>query len=148
MLFGPERNQSRDTVMAAPGMPTPNQYRILIVEDDAIQRFAMAMPLRQAGYQVLEAGNGLEALSLANEGPNFDVDLLISDLSVPFILGEELIRQLKLTRPEMRVLVVSGNRFADFRPALASYVNDFVSKPVDPASLVTRVQSLLAPTQP
>ena len=80
---------------------------ILLVEDEeAVRRLARSF-LEQRGYQVLEAGNGVQALetSAGHSGP---IHLLVTDMVMPGMRGRELAEKLSALRPGMKVLFVSG----------------------------------------
>ena len=80
---------------------------ILLVEDEQNNRELFKEELREYGYQVLDARHGEEGLQLA-ESYLGRIDLMISDVRMPEMGGEELARRLRATRPEMKVLLISG----------------------------------------
>jgi CheY-like chemotaxis protein len=89
--------------------PPPHDVTVLIVDDEAQVCELSAATLRRAGYQVLTAASGREAIELANElNP---IDVLLTDLRMPNMNGGELARALSTTHPQLRVIVMSG--FAD-----------------------------------
>jgi two-component system cell cycle sensor histidine kinase/response regulator CckA len=87
--------------------PAEDSETILLVEDEPAVRGLFAQALRQAGYQVIEARNGAEALQVFDriEGK---IDLLLTDIRMPFLGGTELAGQLLARRPELRLLYISG----------------------------------------
>src|SRR5690348_14576722 len=91
--------------MSAPGDP-PHQT-ILLVEDEPAVRRLVAASLARAGYHVLEAHDGQQGLAIFAEHADA-VDLLITDLRMPEMDGQSLVRQLRDRSPELRVLCVSG----------------------------------------
>ncbi|MFW5684087.1 MAG: ATP-binding protein, partial [Spirochaetota bacterium] len=116
---------------------------ILLVEDDEAIRVLLARVLRQKGYHVLEAANAGEAL-LFEEGHAGVIHLLVTDVVMPHLSGNELADRLVARRAELRVLYLSGYP--------QSYIGEheraelgrrFMQKPVDPARLVERVRSIL-----
>lgn len=102
---------------------------ILLVDDDAAVRRVAARVLRRAGYTVLEAESGPQALatSRAAEGP---IDLLLTDVVMPEMNGRELSQALAPERPETKVLFMSGYTEDDviLRGVSVAEVN-FVAKP-------------------
>ncbi|HEV3510597.1 MAG TPA: response regulator [Candidatus Sulfotelmatobacter sp.] len=92
----------RDTAKLAGGTET-----LLLVEDEGAVRRASAEFLRQQGYTVLEAKDGLEALEIARRHGSA-IDLLVTDVVMPNMSGGELARELGRLRPDMKFLFVSG----------------------------------------
>src|SRR5919108_3034960 len=84
-------------------MDTPSPT-VLLVEDDPVVRRVAGRALARAGLSVVEARDGYEALELAS-GP---VDLVVADLVMPRMGGHELIRRLRLRRPKLPALLISG----------------------------------------
>ena len=79
---------------------------ILVAEDDDALRRLIARILRNAGYAVLEAANGEDALSCA--GSHGPIDLLVTDVAMPKIGGIELAQRLCACDADMRVMYMSG----------------------------------------
>jgi len=120
---------------------TPN-YVVLIAEDDDAIRNAMRRTLRRAGYAVVEARNGRDALALLNK--KLSVDLLIADLQMPHVGGYEMARRVRLMRPDLKVLYVSGcvDRLFESRSQL--WRNEaFLEKPFIRQHLLSAVALLL-----
>jgi PAS domain S-box-containing protein len=94
---------------------------VLLVEDEDVVRTLVRQALEPRGYEVLVAGDGEEALALAEEhdGP---IDLLLTDLMMPNLSGREVADRLKAERPGVKVLYMTG--YAD-----ASLVGDGVLEP-------------------
>ncbi len=104
------------TVVATAEWPLPAKERergipgkevILLVEDDPGVRRITSRTLERAGYQVLEAGLGHEALALVR-GKEDSIDLLLTDVVMPGMSGRQLCQQLWLRRPDLSVLFMSG----------------------------------------
>jgi len=92
--------------------------RVLVVDDDeGIQRFA-ARVLRQAGYDVVTASDGLEAIRVVETQPRFD--LFVLDVMMPGMRGDELARRLHDRDPSLKVLYFTGyaDQFFALRPTL------------------------------
>lgn len=81
-------------------------YRALVVDDERMVRSLVCRILARAGFDVLEAGNGEGALELVRA---CDFELVISDVQMPVLGGLELAQLLKRERPELPVILVSGN---------------------------------------
>ncbi len=86
--------------------PLPSET-ILLVEDEPAVRALFAVALRQAGYQVLEARNGTEALAVFAEARE-EIKLLLTDIRMPYLGGTELAAKLLKEKPELRLLYISG----------------------------------------
>jgi DNA-binding response OmpR family regulator len=113
---------------------------ILVVEDDAICREAIAEALRQESYEVQTAGNGLEAMHILARGK---CDLVITDWMMPEINGLILCRAIRDRKFGSRpyVIVISSlNDPRDVSLAISSGANDFLAKPWRRSELLARVQ--------
>lgn len=80
---------------------------ILVVEDEPAVRRLFASALGREGHRVLEARNGAEALQVFEEIGGA-IDLLVTDLRMPYIGGGELASKLQARKPDLRMLFVSG----------------------------------------
>ena len=83
-----------------------NSRRVLVVEDDPVIRMLIVATLKDAGHDVLEAGSGLEALSLMEARDQ--VDLLLTDLNMPDPDGAEVATRARAHDPQVPVLFVTG----------------------------------------
>ncbi len=116
---------------------------ILVVDDDeAVQRTTSAV-LRRRGYDVVSARNSGEALVLC-EKLGRPVDLLLTDVVMPFVDGPELARRLSSAQPSLRVLFLSGHtEDALLGRAGPDGYPAFLQKPVMPATLLRKVREVL-----
>jgi CheY-like chemotaxis protein len=80
---------------------------VLVVEDEAPVRALAGRILRDRGYTVIEAPNGIEALRLAREFAG-DIHLVLTDVVMPGMSGKELVTQLEALRPGIKALYISG----------------------------------------
>jgi CheY-like chemotaxis protein len=114
---------------------------ILLVEDERDIRSLVSLMLSKAGYRVLEAGDGDQAVSLWQEH-GAQVDLLITDLLLPKRTGEELAIEFRAGRPDLKVIFVSGN-LRESVVDTAHLVRDskFLLKPFSPVQLLEIVRS-------
>jgi DNA-binding NtrC family response regulator len=111
----------------------PANARIMVVEDDANSRSALAELLRLWGYQPETACDGTEALhKLTATHPT----IIISDLQMPGLSGVELIKALRRSAPQVRCIVVTGTDSAE-KAALLNGLDivDCLEKPLDPRRL-------------
>jgi signal transduction histidine kinase/CheY-like chemotaxis protein len=116
---------------------------VLVVEDEAGVRELACQFLRVKGYNVLQAEGGLEALVVSRRHPG-TIHLLLSDMVMPKMSGEELATQLRAIRPEIRLAFMSG--YSEFsRGDLGKGFPDapVLQKPFSPASLVGIVREAL-----
>lgn len=117
---------------------------VLVVEDSAAIRVAMPAILKTIECQVLLAADGIEALGVAERHPG-PIHLLITDVMMPGLRGPELACQLRATRPEMKVLYISGysSEIVAGRPG-SSTDGEFIQKPFKQKDLLTKINELLA----
>ena len=116
---------------------------ILLVDDGQALRALAARMLVRNGYTVLEANDGRDALAKAGQHAGA-IDLLISDVVMPYVNGKELAGKLRRDRPEMRTLFISGYAKSTIthHGLLDPYVT-FLAKPFTGRKLVTTVRSVL-----
>jgi CheY-like chemotaxis protein len=119
----------------------PHAPTVLVVDDEAPIRTIARRALEQAGYEVLEASNGRAAIHLVAQAPA--IDLLIADLNMPGLGGNEMVRRIRATRPDLKVLYVSGfiGRVMDARPLWEGEA--FLNKPFTNDGLREAVSLLL-----
>jgi CheY-like chemotaxis protein len=116
---------------------------ILIVEDDPALRIVACRSLRERGYVVFEAGNGLDALSLC-QARGSEIDLVVTDMIMPEMSGAELAERIAEGYPQLKVLLMSGyTRDEAARRSIASERYSFLDKPFTPTRLATRVREVL-----
>jgi PAS domain S-box-containing protein len=126
------------------GPPPPRgEGTILLVEDEeAVRRLARRV-LEGVGYRVLEAANGMEALQLIRRWQG-DLDLVITDVIMPGMSGQELSAQLRRERPWLRILYVSGyTDDAILQHGTLLPNTAFLQKPFSPTSLAQGVREVL-----
>jgi PAS domain S-box-containing protein len=92
---------------ASPGHREPATGTVLVVDDYADLRELMEEILRGAGYRVLSASDGTAALTVARDHKG-EIDVLLTDIVMPSMLGSDLADQMKLENPGLRVLFMSG----------------------------------------
>jgi two-component system cell cycle sensor histidine kinase/response regulator CckA len=115
---------------------------ILFVDDEAVVRNLGQETLRRAGYQVLLAADGRQALALyAREQPR--IDLVILDLTMPELSGRDALRQLRSLNEQVRVLFSSGYTAEQLSESAEMGVVGFLSKPYRPQELVEAVRRAL-----
>jgi CheY-like chemotaxis protein len=116
---------------------------VLVVEDEPPLRELAARILTAAGYAVLQAANGPDALALLADRPG-PVDLVFTDVVMPGMNGRELVARLSVLRPAMRVLYTSGyTEDAILRHGVLDDPRRFLSKPYTPSVLRRRIREAL-----
>jgi len=117
--------------------------KLLLVEDNEMNRDMLSRRLARRGYEVLIAVDGAEGIASATE---HRPDLILMDMSLPVLDGWESTRRLK-QQPETQgipVLALTAHAMAGERDkAMAAGCNDYDTKPVDFARLLGKIESLL-----
>ncbi|MCH8835622.1 MAG: response regulator [Proteobacteria bacterium] len=108
--------------------PDSDLPRILVVDDEEAVVAEVAEYLRRKGYDVVTAGNGREALKVHRARP---ADLVITDLLMPGMGGNELIQRLRRSDPDLPIVVVTGHTtFGDDRDVVAEGASVVLKKPI------------------
>ena len=117
--------------------------RVLLVEDEVEVRQFAVRALKRQGYDVLEAGDGVEALEVMrnNEGT---VDIVVSDVVMPEMDGPALFKELRKRNPDIKVIFVSGYPNEAFRETLGSEDFAFLPKPFSLPQLAAKVKEELS----
>ena len=119
------------------------QTRVLIVDDEASVRTFAQGALQFAGYETAVAGDGSQALRIWNDQGPFD--LLLADVVMPGIAGNELARQLRLLDPDLKVLYFTGYSDRLFTDRTTLWQNEaFVEKPVNMRGLLEAVSLMVS----
>ena len=113
---------------------------ILLVEDDATSRYAFARLLRGQGYEVIEAGDGNEAVALLDGLP---VDLVITDMVLPKLNGLHLVNLIHARWSAIPIVLMSSYLSERAGKIILDGSADFFQKPIRPSALVRTVQRLL-----
>lgn len=110
--------------IAAPSRgPIPK--KVLVVEDIALIRMTTTDMVEEIGYRTVEAGSGEEALAaLAGDA---EISVLLTDLGLPGMSGQQLIEKALKIRPDIKVVVASGSEFesSDFSGQIAKLIKPF-----------------------
>ena len=116
-------------------------FRILVVEDNKSLLRLMKTRLEQAGYKVLQAQNGQEALEILEDQ---QVDLMISDIMMPLMDGFELIESLREANFNLPILMVTAKEgFEDKEKGFRLGTDDYMVKPINMNEMILRVAALL-----
>ena len=119
-------------------VPADGRETILLVEDEPAVRQLFAQALTRAGYRVFEARNGQEALKVFDQHGD-TIDLLLTDIRMPFMGGTELAQQLRERRKNLKLLCVSGYSGGP----QSELTSDFLAKPFSRDDLLAKVREVL-----
>lgn len=115
--------------------------KILIVDDDANIRKLASFFLKREGFEILEAENGVNALSIMESS---GIDLVILDIMMPHMDGWDLCRAIRNSSPDLPLMMVTAKGEAGQRvKGFLLGTDDYLTKPFDPIELVLRVKALL-----
>lgn len=115
--------------------------KVLILEDEENIRSFIVINLQRAGYCVIEAGTGEEALELLRLNP--DVGVAILDIMLPDIDGFEVCRRIRATSKQIGVIMLTARtQEMDKITGLMTGADDYVTKPFSPAELTARIDAL------
>ena len=112
---------------------------ILLVDDDPTIVELVSKVLRMAGYDVVSANNGAQALTIAQADPR--ICLVLSDIVMPGMTGVQLCERLKAWRPELKCILMSGYDMGLMEREWDVY---FLPKPFFPRDLLGKVREVLA----
>lgn len=116
---------------------------VLLVEDDEPVRRLVHKVLEDCGYRLLDAANGVEALSTCEQSEE-PIHLLLTDIVMPGMSGRELANRLAALRPEIKVLFMSGHTDeAIVHHGMLDADTTFIQKPFAPDALARKVRDVL-----
>ena len=116
--------------------------KVMVLEDESSIRSFIVINLRRAGYEVVEAETGEEALDKLHENPDTLVALL--DVMLPGIDGFEVCRRIRATNPRIGIIMLTArSQEMDKVTGLMNGADDYVTKPFSPAELTARVDALM-----
>jgi CheY-like chemotaxis protein len=124
-------------------MPLMNKT-LLLVDDDASVRESVEKVLRGAGYEVVLAAGGLEAIAKFQAQ---SIDLILLDIGLPNLNGWEACRHLARERPNVPIILITGQA-GQFKSALAAGAVALMEKPLDAHRLLEVVQEILVRQKP
>jgi DNA-binding response OmpR family regulator len=123
--------------------PEGDRPVVLVADDDDDIRDLVAFRLARAGYEVLRAGDGQQALDLARE---HHPDLAVLDVMMPKLTGYDVTRELRANQETSRIpviLLTARVQEADVARGFEAGADDYVKKPFSPQELKARVQAVL-----
>jgi CheY-like chemotaxis protein len=114
-----------------------------VVDDEVSLRHILARQLRSQGYTVLEAGYGLEALEVARNSPE-PVDLVLSDIVMPGMIGTELAQRLLAEHPSIQVVLMSAHIVDEPARPDRRWKVPVLRKPLEGKKVLAIVESMLS----
>ena len=142
-IFFPRTQPDAAAAGGAQEAPAGGSEIVLLAEDERAVRELLGNSLQAAGYTVLAAGDGVEALRLSRQWKGH-IHLLLTDVVMPHMGGPELAEQLRLLRPDTRVLYVSGyTDEAIIHQGVLDPSFAFLNKPVAIGELLRKVREVL-----
>jgi len=149
VLFHPElaafTKPKNTTPSAAPAVPAPDKKRqsLLVVDDEPMALVLARRILSEAGFDVETAQSGFECLDLFRKRPRH-FDLILLDLTMPFMDGEETFGRLRSIRPDVVVLLSTGFIAQErLDRMLSGGMAGFLHKPHRPDELVAHIRAVL-----
>ena len=134
----------------------PNQHRqdyqeppqgtetVLLVEDNDLVREVASISLRERGYNVIEAENGIDALNLARQHGKGTIDLVLTDIVMPEMGGRQLTEQIRQKWPTIKIIYMSGYTNDEISESgITETGAGFMQKPFTPAALAQKVREVL-----
>ncbi|HEY2445539.1 MAG TPA: response regulator [Rhizomicrobium sp.] len=112
--------------------------KALVVEDEALIRMSVCDMLAEIGVESIETANGLDGLTMLADDPS--INLLIADLGLPDVSGEDFVRQARDLRPRLKIIVSTGHSTMRALPAFAGV--SFLAKPFDLSGLRRVVEAV------
>ncbi|MEH2043158.1 PAS domain S-box protein [Nostoc sp.] len=136
---------SHQIASQADDLPNFNGLKVLLVDDERDTRELIAFILEQSGAVVIQAASAIEALRIM---PQFQPNLLLSDIGMPEVDGYMLIRQIRAMSPELggKIPAIALTAYAgevDYQQAIAAGFGQHITKPVEPAKLLRAIANLI-----
>ena len=126
------------------GKTQTSDTAVLLVEDDGPFLEFFSTTLRREGYEVLRAPNGLVALEIAESRPDRSIDILPSDVAMPYMGGVQLALNLRQIRPHIQVLLTSAMPFQEISNQFGSELQpEFLAKPFYVSDLTAKIKTIV-----
>ena len=150
-IYLPQTIAQADSIRIDSATPLPRGTEtVLVVEDAAGVRNLATRVLRSLGYHLLEAENGFDALDVISRHGLRNIDLILTDVTMPKMGGRELIERIRAEHPGVRVVFTSGAPGADaaLKTLFCQPDTAFLHKPFTPADLAQVVRNVIGPAVP
>ncbi|MCW2700249.1 MAG: response regulator transcription factor [Blastococcus sp.] len=130
-------------------MPGVEGARVLVVEDDAVLRGAVARGLREEGLHVVTAGDGTTALQSMGAGPDAPFDVVVLDIGLPDSDGRDVCQALRARGIDVPVLFLTArDQLHDVLAGFAAGGDDHLSKPFHISELLARIRAMVRRGRP
>jgi signal transduction histidine kinase len=147
-IFLPSVDSAPEPIAAVSARPAVGHERLLVVEDEPGVGKLLASILRLQGYDVLQASNAEEALTIAGEFMG-EIDLLITDIVMPGMNGRALANRMETLRPGLKTLFMSGyTDHSSVGPDMLEPGVHFLQKPFTPSVFTATVREVLDEAEP
>lgn len=147
-IYFPATHEAAETLQTpeySEALPEGSE-KILLVEDEEPLRRLFSMALRDQGYTVIDAFDGVDALEKVRENQGVPFDLIISDVIMPRMSGGELYKEMKKVSPKTQTLFVSG--YMDDmveKQGISPNQFNFMQKPISVEALIRKVREMMKP---
>lgn len=120
--------------------------KILVIDDEKNVRDVIRLHLEQAGFHILEAGNGEEGISILKEENNMvNVGVILCDIRMPKVNGIEMIDYLRQEAPGIPIAVITGYPDTELAVSLLKKgIKDYLVKPIEKEKLLETVERLVS----
>jgi signal transduction histidine kinase/ActR/RegA family two-component response regulator len=133
-------------------VPTPDQpkiecrsFNVLLAEDEPVNQLIISRSLQKKGHKVTVTKNGQEALDRFRVE---DFDIVLLDLEMPIMGGEETARFMRQIKPHVPILGISGHVLSDVKQKVGDLMDDYLTKPIDLRVLEETMQKIKAKSTP
>ena len=138
-----ETPPSSENMVVTPATPAVGKETVLLVEDEEAVRQLACRTLQAQGYHVLEAADGVAALTVCQRHLR-SIDIVVTDVVMPQLSGVDLVQRLKVVRPQLKVLYMSGYTDSTLmRHGIVESEANYLQKPFTPDNLAHKVRQLL-----
>jgi len=115
--------------------------RVLLIEDDRALARSIELMLKAAGFNVYLTDLGEDGVDI---GKVYEFDMILLDLSLPDITGFEVLKQLRMSRVNTPVMILSGNPDIEAKVKTLGYgADDYLTKPFNKGELIARIQAIV-----
>lgn len=123
-----------------------DKQKILVVDDESRMRKLVRDFLVKAGYDVIEASNGKEALEKFYS--DIDISLIILDVMMPILDGYQVLKEIRMTSKMPVIMLTAKSSESDELSGFGNGADEYITKPFSPKILVARVEALLRRANP